>query len=156
MRIPYGKSSASLVIREIKTIVRYHNTSTNGCNWKDRQSNCSWGCEEMKTPTHYWTEYTLVQPPCIAFWQYPLKLNIMHSHRSSYSATRYLPNKTETTQGTSPAVQWLRLCTYNAGGTGLIPGWVTEIRHTVLHGQKNRKLNKIKNGLIKRKKRGIF
>ena len=108
MGIPYGKSSASLVIREIKTIVRYHNIST-GCNWKDRRSNCSRGCEEMKTLTHCWKEYILVQWPCIAFWQYLLKLNIMSPHQSSYSITRYLPNKKATTQGTSLAVQWLRL-----------------------------------------------
>ena len=30
---------------------------------------------------------------------------------------------------TSLAVHWLRLCTSNAGGTGLIPGWGTKIPH---------------------------
>ena len=31
------------------------------------------------------------------------------------------------------AVQWLRLCAPNAGGTGLIPGWGTKIPHAICH-----------------------
>ena len=31
--------------------------------------------------------------------------------------------------GTSLVVQWLELCTSTAGGTGLMPGWGTEIPH---------------------------
>ena len=37
---------------------------------------------------------------------------------------------------TSLGVQWLRLCTPNAGGMGLIPGWGTKIPHATQHGQK--------------------
>ena len=33
--------------------------------------------------------------------------------------------------GTSLAVQWLRLCSPNAGDTGSIPGQGTKILHTV-------------------------
>ena len=43
------------------------------------------------------------------------------------------------TAGTSPVVQWLRLCTSNARGTSLIPGWGTKIPHAVQYGQKIRK-----------------
>ena len=39
-------------------------------------------------------------------------------------------------QGTSLAVQWLRLRTSTAGGTGLIPGRGTKIPHAVRCGQK--------------------
>ena len=42
--------------------------------------------------------------------------------------------------GTSLAVQWLTLCTPNAGATGLIPGWGTKIPHVARHGQKKKKL----------------
>ena len=38
--------------------------------------------------------------------------------------------------GTSLAVHWLRLCTFNAGGRVLIPGWGTKIPHALWHGQK--------------------
>ena len=39
--------------------------------------------------------------------------------------------------GISLAVQWLRLCAPNAGGTGLIPGWGTKIPHAALCDQNN-------------------
>ena len=39
--------------------------------------------------------------------------------------------------GTSLAVQWLRLCTPNAGSVGLIPGWGT--RSCVLHSMAKQK-----------------
>ena len=45
-------------------------------------------------------------------------------------------------QGTSLAVQWLRLRTSTAGGSGLIPGRGTKIPHAVQHGQKKKK-NKV-------------
>ena len=32
-------------------------------------------------------------------------------------------------QGTSLMVPWLRCCTSNAGGMGLIPSWGTKIPH---------------------------
>ena len=38
--------------------------------------------------------------------------------------------------GTSLAVQWLRLCTPNAGGTGSISGRGTKIPHATWRGQK--------------------
>ena len=37
-------------------------------------------------------------------------------------------------KGTSLAVQWLRLCLYNADGAGWIPGWGTEIPHASWQG----------------------
>ena len=37
---------------------------------------------------------------------------------------------------TSLAVQWLRLHTLSAGGTGLMPGWGTKIPHAVQCSQK--------------------
>ena len=37
--------------------------------------------------------------------------------------------------GTSPVVQWLRLCASNAGGMGSIPGGGTKIPHAVQCGQ---------------------
>ena len=45
-------------------------------------------------------------------------------------------------------VQWLRLCTSNAGCMGLIPGWGTQIPHAAWHGpnkqEKNLKRNEVK------------
>ena len=41
--------------------------------------------------------------------------------------------------GTSPVVQWLRLCASTAGGKGSIPGQGTKIPHAVLCSQKKRK-----------------
>ena len=41
--------------------------------------------------------------------------------------------------GTSLAVQWLRLLTSPAGGTGLIPGQGTKIPHAAWHGGKKKK-----------------
>ena len=42
--------------------------------------------------------------------------------------------------GTSLAVQWLRLHTPSAEGTGSIPGQGTKILHAVWHGQKKKKV----------------
>ena len=44
--------------------------------------------------------------------------------------------------GTSLAVQWLRPWTYNAGGTGLIPGWGTKVLHAAWSGPKPIKTKK--------------
>ena len=44
--------------------------------------------------------------------------------------------------GTSLAVQWLRLCTPNAGGMGSIPGPRTKILHAAGHGQQKKKKKK--------------
>ena len=52
-------------------------------------------------------------------------------------------NFKNTLQGTSLAVQWLRLCASNVRGTGLIPGRGTKIPHAGWYGQKVKK-NKIK------------
>ena len=41
--------------------------------------------------------------------------------------------------GTSLAVQWLRLCTSTAGGTGSIPGQGTKIPHAMQCNQKKKK-----------------
>ena len=41
--------------------------------------------------------------------------------------------------GTSLAVQWLRLHTSTAGGTGSVPGQGTESLHAAWHGQKTKK-----------------
>ena len=38
--------------------------------------------------------------------------------------------------GTSLVVQWFRLCTPNAGGVGLIPGWRTKTPHAAWWGKK--------------------
>ena len=46
---------------------------------------------------------------------------------------------------TSLGVQWLRLCTSNAGGAGSIPGWGTKIPHAVWCVQKQKR-NKIYGG----------
>ena len=51
---------------------------------------------------------------------------------------------TEIYMGTSLAVQWLRLCTFNARGLGLIPGVETKIPHTARCDQKN-KYHSLKN-----------
>ena len=45
--------------------------------------------------------------------------------------------------GTSLAVQWLRLCTSNAGGTVSIPGQGTKIPHVVWHGQNDNNNKKL-------------
>ena len=44
-----------------------------------------------------------------------------------------------TFQGTSLAMQWLRLRASNAGGVGLIPGWGTKVPHAARLGQKKKK-----------------
>ena len=41
--------------------------------------------------------------------------------------------------GTSLVVQWLRLCTSNAGGTGSFPGSGTKIPHASWYGEKIKK-----------------
>ena len=41
--------------------------------------------------------------------------------------------------GTSLAVQWLRLCTFNARSVSSISGWGTKIEHTALGSQKVKK-----------------
>ena len=47
--------------------------------------------------------------------------------------------------GTSPAVQWLRLCASSAGDVGLIPGRGTNIPHAAKCSQKKKKnLKKLK------------
>ena len=43
------------------------------------------------------------------------------------------------------AVQWLRLCTSNAGGVGSVPDQRTKIPHAVWCGQKSIKKKKTKN-----------
>ena len=43
--------------------------------------------------------------------------------------------------GTSLAVQWLRLCTSNSGGTGLIRGQGTKIPYAAQHSQRIKKQN---------------
>ena len=43
--------------------------------------------------------------------------------------------------GTSPAVQWWRLCASAAGGAGSVPGRGTKIPHVVQRGQKKKKEN---------------
>ena len=42
--------------------------------------------------------------------------------------------------GTSLAVQWLRLCTSTAGGTGSIPGQGNKIPHAMQCNQKKKKV----------------
>ena len=44
---------------------------------------------------------------------------------------------------TSLVVQWLRLCTSNAGGAGLIPGQGTKIPHAVVCSKKKKKKTKL-------------
>ena len=45
-------------------------------------------------------------------------------------------------------VPWLRLCTSNAGGAGLIPGQGTEIPHALWHGQKTPKNRDFPGGAV--------
>ena len=45
-------------------------------------------------------------------------------------------------RGASLAVQWLRLCTPNAGGAGLIPGRGTRILHATWSRLKKKKKKK--------------
>ena len=42
-------------------------------------------------------------------------------------------------QGTSLAVQWLRLCASTVGGMGSIPGWGTKIQHAMRCSPKKKK-----------------
>ena len=44
--------------------------------------------------------------------------------------------------GSSPVVQWLRLCASNAGGMGLIPGQGTKILHASRSGKEEKKKKK--------------
>ena len=39
-------------------------------------------------------------------------------------------------------VQWLRLHTSTAGGTGSIPGWETKTSHAEWHGQKKKRMTR--------------
>ena len=39
-----------------------------------------------------------------------------------------------------PAVQWLRLCTFNAGNAGSIPGQETKIPHAAQSNNNNNKI----------------
>ena len=47
--------------------------------------------------------------------------------------------------GTSLAVQWLGLCASTAGGTGSIPGQGTKIAHSAWRGQKKKRKKKKSN-----------
>ena len=58
--------------------------------------------------------------------------------------------------GTSLAVQWLRLSTSTAGGTGLIPGQGTKILSAVAPSKKQNQTNKQKNWLSQKIKYSIF
>ena len=58
----------------------------------------------------------------------------LHTHWSG-------PLKTQVR--TSLVVQWLRLCTSNAGGAGLIPGQGTKIPHAVVCSKKKKKKTKL-------------
>ena len=68
-----------------------------------------------------------------------------HSQDSKVGEENYMSQHRETAwirknkKGTSLAVQWLRLCTSTARGTGSIPGWGTNILHShaVQWGKKN-------------------
>ena len=44
-------------------------------------------------------------------------------------------------------VHWLRFCTFNVGGAGLIPGQGTKIPHAVQHGRGEKKRKKKKKNL---------
>ena len=50
--------------------------------------------------------------------------------------------RTDVTSRISLAVQWLRLHTATAGGTGLIPGQGTKILHASRCGPKNKQIRK--------------
>ena len=82
----------------------------------------------------------------LPFWHLPLD-------GSKAPWTRYVPNRAylsiflpeptspglhpqKACPGTSLVVQWLRLCTSNAGGVGSISGWGTEIPYAAQCGQK--------------------
>ena len=54
--------------------------------------------------------------------------------------------------GTSLVVQWFRLCTTNARGVSLIPGWGTEVPHAPQHSQKKKK----KKNLLKKNKTCVY
>ena len=47
------------------------------------------------------------------------------------------------TAGISLVVQWLRLCTSTAGGTGSIPGWTAKIPHAMGYVQEKKKRNQL-------------
>ena len=49
---------------------------------------------------------------------------------------------------TSLTVQWLRLCTYNAGDAGSIPGQGIKVPHAVQCSQKIQKERKKENGVM--------
>ena len=57
-------------------------------------------------------------------------------------AENYKMLSQEINEGTSLAVQWLRLHASTAGGTGSIPGCGTKIPHAMWHGQKKKKKKK--------------
>ena len=42
-------------------------------------------------------------------------------------------------EGNSLEVQWLEVCAFTAGGTGLFPGWETKILQALRQGQKKKK-----------------
>ena len=88
------------------------------------------------------------QPP--AFLTPPLGClkGTLNSLCSKQGISQYLPPRTyfislpsESLPRDVLVVQWLRLCTSNAGGVGSIPSWGTEIPYAAQYGQK---LNKKK------------
>ena len=64
-------------------------------------------------------------------WQHPAKIKMHSCFEGNLSATKY-------STGTSLAVQWLRVCTSTAGGTGSIPGRGIRIPHAVWCSQQNK------------------
>ena len=64
-----------------------------------------------------------------------MKTNITSQTNFNFNITSFKLKKSET----SLVVQWLRLCAFTEGGTGLIPGWGTKIQHAARCGPKKKK-----------------
>ena len=72
-----------------------------------------------------------------------VQLNSVINIRSDCSASH------TAVHGTSLVVQWLRLCTPNAGDTGSSPDWGTKIPHPTWYGLKKRKKSRSAEKLVR-------
>ena len=107
--------------------------------WEWSQSTQGWRAEEIHREQGPWNEVPQ-KSFCVRF---PVSQvhQILMAEASLISLLMLwvMEHLRKKERGTSLVVQWLRLCTYNAGCTGSVPDWGTKIPHASGHGQKKKR-----------------